>query len=305
MNERRILVGLWVGVVLIGATLVLAPWHWWGNNAKPGSALAQYINGVDRLQRQQELQMTQMLTAYSDFSTQSSDPKALAKIAKPARTLRTLGTRLAALPAPPEARKLQSLLEQFVSDEHAVAVELQQVAAFMPRFRVLTGAAAVARTVLAQALAAAPPPKAHAVRGTPKQIAAARAAYVAAATKAQAAQADAIDAYDKALAATIRDLRKLRPPPVIAPAYRTEVLSLSATRKAAADLSAELRKPRSPKVPLLSRRLTEASRISGSVGAQRAEIAAIKAYDARVRGIRTLAARIRVEVAQLQQRSAS
>lgn len=305
MSERRILIGLWVVAVLIGATIVVAPWHWWSKNAKPQSALAQYINDVDSIQRQQELQLTQMLTAYNGFSTRSSDPKALAKLAKPARTLRTLGKRLAALPAPPEARTLQRLLEQFVSDEHAIAVEIHRVAGFMTRFRLLTAVAAVAKARLAQALAAAPPPKAHAVRGTAKQIAAARAAYAAAAIKAQTAQADAIDAYDRTLAVTIRDLQKLRPPPVIAPAYRAEVLTLSATRKAAADLSVELRKPHSSQVPLLSRRLTEASRISGSVGAQRAEIAAIEAYNARVRGIRTLATRIRVEVARLQRLSAS
>jgi hypothetical protein len=303
VNERRILIGLWAAAVLIGVALVVAPSRWWGDNAKPESALAQYIKSVDSIQHQQQQRLTQLLTAYSDFSTQSSDPNALAKLAKPERTLRTLGKRLAALPAPPEARHLQSLLEQFVSDEHAIAVEIQQVAAFMPRFRVLIGDASVARIALVRGLAAAPPVKAHAVHGTPKKIAAARAAYAAAATKAQAQQADAIDAYDNALAATIRDLRKLQPPPVIAPAYRAELLTLSATRMAGADLSAELRKPHSSRVPLLGRRFTEASRISGSVGAQRAEIAAIKSYNARVRGIRTLAGRIRVEEANLQKRS--
>jgi hypothetical protein len=303
MNKTRIVVALWVIVVAVGVVLVLEPWKLWSGKSTPESAVAQYIKSVDSIEQQMHQQLTQMLTAYRNFSTLSSDPKALAKLAKPEQTLRTLARRLSALPAPPEALKLRRLLEQFISDEHAIAVEIQELAGFMPRFHVLTGVANVAKTQLAKALAAAPAPKAHAVRGTPKQIAAARAAYAAAARKAQAAQADAIDVYDRVLAATARGLRALRPPPVIAPAYSAELRTLEATAKAGAALSLELRKPNNRNVPALSRRFTVASRISGSVAAQRAEIAAVKAYNARVRGIRTVEVEIQDEVTRLQRLS--
>jgi hypothetical protein len=299
--KTKIVVALWVIVVAVGVSLVLAPWHWWsGNKSTAGSPVSQYIKSVDSVEKQMHQQLTQMLNAYRNFSTQNNNPKALAKLAKPEQTLRTLGQRLSALPAPPEALKLRRLLEQFISDEDAIAVEIQELASFMPHFRGLTGVANVAKTQLAKALVAAAPPKAHSVRGTPKQIAAARAAYAAAARRAQAAQADAIDVYDGVLAVTAHGLRTLRPPPVIAPAYSAELRTLEATEKAGAALSLELRKPNNHNVPALSRRFTVASRISGSVGAQRAEIAAVKAYNARVSAIRTLESRIRVELARLQ-----
>lgn len=303
--KTKIVVALWVIVVVVGVSLVLEPWHWWsGNKSTAGSPVAQYIKKVDRIEQQMHVQLTQMLSAYRSFSTQNSDPKAQAKLARPERTLRTLGQRLSAVPAPPDAAKLRRLLEQFVSSEHDIAVEIQELAGFMPRFHTLTGVANVARTKLARALVAATPPKPHSVHGTPKQIAAARAAYAAAARNAQAAQADAIDVYDRVLAVIAHGLRMLRPPPVIAPADSAELRTLEATMKAGAALSQELRKQNNHGVPALSRRFTEASRLSGSVGAQSAEIAAIKAYNARVVAIRTLESQIRLELTRLQRLSA-
>jgi hypothetical protein len=47
--------------------------------------------------------------------------------------------------------------------------------------------------------------------------------------------------------------------------------------------------------------LTLAARLSGSVSAQKAQIAAIRAYNSRVRGIGTLQGKIQQELARLQQ----
>jgi len=54
-------------------------------------------------------------------------------------------------------------------------------------------------------------------------------------------------------------------------------------------------------VAVLGRKFTLAARIAGSVSAQKAQIAAIKAYNRRVRAIGTLQGDIQRELARLQQ----
>ena len=66
-------------------------------------------------------------------------------------------------------------------------------------------------------------------------------------------------------------------------------------------LASELRKRNRSHVAALGRKFTLAARLSGSVSAQRAQIAAIRAYNSRVRGIGTLQGKIQQELARLQQ----
>jgi hypothetical protein len=192
------------------------------------------------------------------------------------------------------------LLLDLVRREAGLARELDTLAAFIPRFRVLAAEATVANSSLARRLAAAAPPKSHVVRGTAKKVAQARAAFAAAATSAAAKQADAVETYDRAVAQVTRKLELLEPPAVLAPAYRAEVRMLRATDAAGAALARELRTQNRAQVPKLSRALAEAARLSGTVAAQRAEIAAVQAYNASVRAIGVSQSRVQAEVATLQ-----
>jgi len=300
MSRRRIVAALWVIAVALAVGLVVGAGRLWGKKSGPSAAVAAYIKSVDGVQQQMRLPLTHLLTAYRSFSTQIGDPRKQAPLTAAERTLRTLELRLAALPAPPAATELRRLLAQLVRADDGVAVEIEDLARFMPRFHQVIGVTALASRQLGRTLATATPPTPHTVRGTAKQIAAARAAFAAAATRAAATQADAVDAYDRVVALALRGLRTLRPPPVMAPAYRTQVQTLAATDLAGAALAQGLRKQNRAGVPQLSRRFTEASRLSGSIAAQRAEIAAIKAYDARVRTIGNVQARIQREVSRLQ-----
>jgi hypothetical protein len=96
-------------------------------------------------------------------------------------------------------------------------------------------------------------------------------------------------------------MRALRPPPVLAPELQTQERAFAATRKAGLRLGAGLRSSDLSQVPALSRRFSVAARSAGSVASQRAQIAAIKAYNARVRQVGALGAQIRKEVTRLQQ----
>lgn len=297
-NKAWVVAALWVVAVAIAIGLLLGPGGLLG--AKHKSPVAAYIEQVDAVERQMQAPLAELLAAYRRYSTQHPTPQDVAAVAKAPRTLATLEQRLLRIEAPPAAAKLRTLLVRLVEAERGVAAELAQLATFLPRLHALTAVAAVANRQLGRALAASAPPKARAVRGTKKQIAAAQAAYAAAARAAQARQADAVEAYDHVLALALRDVNGLHPPAVIAPAYRAELRTLRATRAAGVALVAELRKSNTKRVPELSRSFDQASRLAGSLSAQRAEIAAVRAYNARVRGISALQGKIHSELFRLE-----
>ncbi len=85
------------------------------------------------------------------------------------------------------------------------------------------------------------------------------------------------------------------------PDYRTQLKTLEASRSAGSALARELRKTNRSRVAVFSRRFTLAVRLAGSTGAQKAQIAAIKAYNKRVREIGTLQGAIKLELVHLQQ----
>ena len=174
------------------------------------------------------------------------------------------------------------------------------MARFLPPFAAAAAGSKRAAAALARGVAAAKAPAQSSVRGTPAQIAQAKAAYLAAVAKAARAQAAAVDAYDAALAVVLERLRALHPPPMLAPAYAAQVRTYEATRAAGAALARELRTATRTRAPLLSRRLAQAERLAGSVAAQQAEIAAIKAYNARVQAISVLQTDIQRELTRIQ-----
>jgi hypothetical protein len=300
MNRRRIVVALWAIAAALAVGLVLGAGGLWGKKSTRSRAVVVYIKRVDALQQQMRLPLTKLLAAYRNFSTKGSDPGEQARLASAERTFRTLETRISAVPAPASTKKLRSLLVQVVRAEDGVAIELDQLARFMPGFHSAIGGVTQANAQLGRSLAASSTPKSHLVRGTTKQIAAAKAAYTAASNRAAAGQADALDVYDGALGRSLRSLRRLQSPLLMAPAYSAQIESLEATRRAGNALAAALRKPQRTDVPVLIRRFTEASRLAGSLGAQRAEIAAIEAYDKRVHVISELQTQVQREVQRLQ-----
>lgn len=299
-TRRRVLVALGIVATALVIAVVLGATRVFGGAPSPRRDVSRYITSVDDIQQRMRPQFAALQLAYRDFSVQQTTPVASRRLGVAERTLRALGRRLAAIPAPADALRLRTLLLELVRDEVSIAHELHTFAGFLPRFRAVVAAVATASAKLGRAFSAAAPPKPHTVNGTPAQIAAAKAAYAAEATRAADAQAAALAAYDRTLEGAVRRLRGLDPPAVLAPAYRSELGTLEATATAGGRLAAELRKQNRSRVPELSLALTRATRLSSTVSAQRFEIAAIRTYDARVRGIRRLDVRIQKTVASLQ-----
>ena len=133
-----------------------------------------------------------------------------------------------------------------------------------------------------------------------KQLPAARAAYKRAVAAAAAAQAAALETYLATVAAVRDRLRPLRAPPAMAPAYRTQLLTLERVVSTGRALIAALRAAKYTQVAALDRAFQQAAATSTSLSAQREQIAAVKAYDARVRAVNALAVGVDNERVRLQ-----
>jgi hypothetical protein len=298
MDKRTVALGVAALAAVAAALIVTLTNH--KHRSPNRDAAAAYIRSVDSVQQRMRVQLTKTAKAYRDFAEGKSDPGRTAELAKAEANLRLLQRRLQALPAPVVATKLRRLLLDLAAANVTLAGEVARLATFAPKFNALLRESKAAGTRLSAGLRAVTPPTPHTIRGSKKQVAAEQAAFQAKALAAAAEQASVVDRYDAEIAAIRRRMAKLVAPPVMRPALRTELSTLEATKNAGLDLAQELRKTDRSRVATYGRRFTVAARAASSESAQRAQIAAIKAYNQRVRAIGSIQTRIQAEVGRLQ-----
>jgi hypothetical protein len=261
-------------------------------------AVTQYINGVNVVERDLRAPLLQIESTYRSFSAHGALQSAVPRFARAETTLHTLHARLAKIDAPPDAQQLRGRLLRFVDAEAELAHELTLLAAFLPRFSTVLQPLAPADKQLQKALAAVPVPKPTSV---PKaQLKAARAAYQSAVAAAAADQAAALETYVGEIEKVQDGLRRLHPPPAMAPAYRTQLLTLTRVAGTGKALVTALRAKKYAQVAMLDRQFQKAATTSTSLSAQREQIAAVKAYNARVRAVDALAVGVDNERVRLQ-----
>jgi hypothetical protein len=199
------------------------------------------------------------------------------------RRIVALRRKLGAIPTPATARPLRILVLLLASGEIDMTNELSQLFAFLPRYgnslRTLTPATAALRTELAS-------------KGSQTGN--------GGATTVLEAKARALTKYRAQLTVLAAALRRLVPPPVARPQYETELHALTAMETSAGALAGGL-KSASPDVAKLLAAFDRAAVTTQSLPAQRAEIAAVKSYDARVAKLNTLAAQVAEERLKLEQ----
>ena len=262
-------------------------------------AVAEYINRVNTVEAQLRAPLLQIAKTYESFSARGATVKGVVpRFARAEATLDTLSTRLSRIVAPPDAQRLRRALLAFVGSETELAHELSMLVVFLPRFSAALQPLAAADKHLQVALAAIAVPTPKSV--PTKRLKAARAAYEKAVAAASAGQAAALETYVGAVAKVAARLRMLRPPPALTPAYRTQLLTLSHVTAGARALVAALNAKKYAEVAALDRRFQLAATASTTLTAQRAQIVAVKAYDARVRATGTLAVKVDRERARLQ-----
>lgn len=301
VDKRTLALGVAAAAAVAAAVSVTVLGHDSGGGSKQRKAVTAYIHRVNAIQNRMHAPLTSVLLAYRDFSRKGSSTRRTAvELATAAATLERLDRRLAAVPAPPEARTLRTRLVELVAQQAAITREVQRMATFAPQFAAVLAGARSANDALGRALRAVKPPQPHTLRGTKAQVRAAQRAFQAEASAAAAKQADAIDAYDAHVAAILRRLARLQPPDVLKPSYTAQIRAFRTIRANGAQLAAELRKPKRNDIAALGRKFELSSRIAQSTAAQRAQIAAIKAYNARARSVGTASARVQEELARLQ-----
>jgi hypothetical protein len=299
--QRRTTIILGIVAAAAVTAAVLASFSGGSSESKSHKEVAAYIVDANKIQSSMTLPFARVRVAFRQFASKPTGGVDQARqLAAAERTLRTLRRRLSALVAPAPAVKLRRLLIRLAGAEAGIAHEVQGLATFMPMMSADLAASRYAATVLGNALAAVPYPKATSIRGTPKEIATAKAAYAAKADAAATAQADALTVYEGRVTVVIKRLRSLRPPTVMRPTYQAQLRALVATRGAVTRLAAELRKRDRSRVPQLNRQIKEAARLAASIDTQRAQIAAIKLYNARVHSTESLQLKIRSEFLRVQ-----
>jgi len=188
------------------------------------------------------------------------------------QTIAGLQHVLQGLRPPKEATRLHARLLALVGAELDLAREVEQLSVFLPR---------IARAVAP--LAAAQQQLNHALRSSPARL----------------AQARSLETYARALDGPVRALRNLDPPPISQPVRHGQLATLVRVRAIALELAGALRSHADARLPALERQFVAAARTDQGVAAQRARIAAIVAYNKRVRRLGQLALRVQKERTRL------
>ena len=244
-----------------------------GGGHSTRDALRAYIEKVNAVELSMRAPLLAVDRADRHFSTSPvSLPAERPKLVRSQRTLDRLTARLRALDPPAPARRLHRLLVSLAADEAGLAAELVHVATFLPPYRAAVQPLQSVNQQLQQRL-------------TGKRT--------------SAEEATALAQYAADLQPELAALARLQPPPLFAPSYRTQVATLQLLRRSALALAAGLRRHETKRLRALTAAFSAAARSGASITAQRAQIAAVRGFDARQAALATLAMRIERERARL------
>ena len=253
-----------------------------GGGHSKRKAVTDYINRVDSVEKQLATPLAAVSTANQSFANpKKKNPKLEVQLATSERTMKTLSRRLAAIPAPPEAAHLRALLLQLVNRQVALTHEIDQLFTFVPAFQADLAPLAAADTNLKDDLARS-------------------GKTVAATEKLDSEKAAALETYAALVDNAIGKLRLLHPPAVWQPGYTTQLVSLQALRSSALALAGAINAKQAAAVPGLLERFDQAAVSDDSTPAQKAERAAVVAYNGRISALVTLSRKINAERARLQ-----
>lgn len=262
-------------------------------------AVTRYIDEVNVVERLSERPLVRASLAYRHFSTTPAGlRREQGQFAAAAAAFAALHRKVARIDTPTAALRLRARLLALIDAETSVARELAVFARFLPQFRSTLAPLAAANTQLSAGLAHVPTPKPKRVPRS--KLKAARAAYLRAVAASATLQADVVSTYTTRIGVIAQHLRTLRPPAVLAPTYRTQLRTLEHVRVAGDALATALRTGKFARVAVLDRNFRAAALAASSLAAQRAEIAAVRGYDAQVRRISTLAGAVEREREALQ-----
>jgi hypothetical protein len=273
--------------LIIGLTLAGCGGH---SGTDPRGQVAAYLTQVNRTERALSRPLSDVSHVAASLSAPAHHGSRVRNSAADASLLRgdlgqiqALGGRLAAIPAPPSAVRLRTMLVTLVGRQASLTRQTAELATFLPRFnQALTPLASASRR-LARALLV-------------------NQAYGAAAVQAvYAAKAAALRMFHTKLQGVLARLARLDPPPVSASNYRLQKVSLQGMSVNASRLATALETGNRTGVAPLLAAFDRAAAIPQSKRVLRAQVAAARNYDREVAGLHVLAARAVDERLRLQQ----
>lgn len=259
----------------------------------PAQREAAYIRQVNRIERQ----LSVPLQAVTRTSAQIADQTAPAGAAQAHRDthaaeatlnsslsrITALRGRLAALSAPAPAHHLRGMLLTLIDQQAYLTRQTTQLVAFLPAFSATLRPLGPATTRLRRVLGISQ-------------------AYGAAGVQAvNARKAAALRGYRATVDRIVSRLRRLRPPAVSGPEYRAQVGSLQGMSRAAGRLATAVGTGDTAGINPQLEAFDRSAQAARSVGEQRAQVAADRAYNAQVARVQTLAATAEQERLRLAQ----
>ena len=254
-------------VSAVAALLLLS-----GCGSSKHAATTRYVKQVNAVMADMRAELGTVAAVNGRFSSHANLRLLAPQLARSERTLATFAARLAALHPPPEAKPVAATLARYVALSRSLVDELHQFAVFIPGF----GAAIKQADRAAAAFRRA----AHTVKTPPAEV-------------------TVVSTYAAGLEAPLSALRRLAPPDVLRPTYDSEVHVLLATRATALELAAALGARKTITARALVVQLSRDAAGNGSIATQRAEIAAVRAYDAKVADIYRLERRAQQQLVRL------
>lgn len=236
--------------------------------------VASYVESVNAIALSLRQPLTELAQANREFSI--ATPALIhvrPRLVKSEEAIRKLDGRLKELHPPPDARRLHTLLLRLVASEAALTHELWQTSVYLPKLQVVVKQLTPASRRLRKELADA---------------------------KNGDAQAQALDAYGAELEELSTAIRALEPPPLLAAVHGAQLRTLARVEKAAGGLATALRRKDAGAIARYSHEFQQASLSGDSISAQRARIAGVEGYNARVKALRKLAAQVQRERDRLQ-----
>jgi hypothetical protein len=241
-----------------------------GQQATPRSEVASYVKQVNKIESALARPLATVATTGSAFAHEQAAGGTLTNLLTTSHEQALLGAwakivalraRLAAVKAPQAAVRLRGLLLEIIDGQAGLTRELAQLVEFLPRFSAALRPLAPATRRLELALA---------------QQSTATSSSVAAA---YAGKAAALRQFKHAVDAVVAHLGGLEPPPVSHPQYQTQLASLKGMSSSAGRLASALVGGQQGSVQPLLVRFDRAAALNQTTAAQKAQIAAVRAYD--------------------------
>lgn len=254
------------------------------------SSLAAYIDQVDTVESSMRAPLSAVSQAGKQFALEATakrprldggtERSRQRSLLKDAARIAALRARLAKLSAPHVAAHLRSLLLQLTGHQLALTREVAKMVLFIPRFSTDLVPLVPAMRRLEPALAG-------------------NSAASASVAEAYAAKARALRRFASTLDGILAGLASLTPPAVSGPDYRAQVHALEGMSANAKRLASALSSGRTQGITRILEAFDRAAASNQSSVAQKAQIAAVRAYDAQVAQLTRISQLISAERQQL------